>query len=205
MKELKELPAGWRWTTLGDVCEKQTGIYDPGLEPDKIFHYIDISSVDNKLKRISEARAIIGKEAPSRARKIVRKGDIILSTTRPNLNAVAMVSEELDGQICSTGFCVLRPTSLVNKTYLFLFSQSNDFVKNLSDLVKGALYPAVTDSQVMSQKIPLPPLPEQRRIAALLTEQLAAVEQARKAAETQLAAINDLPAALLRQAFIGAV
>ena len=65
--------------------------------------------------------------------------------------------------------------------------------------------PRANMDELLKEQIPLPPLSEQRRIAALLTEQLAAVEQARKAAEAQLAAINDLPAALLRQAFTGAV
>jgi type I restriction enzyme S subunit len=67
--------------------------------------------------------------------------------------------------------------------FLFAFVQSKEFVDSLSDLVKGALYPAVTDSQVRAQVIPLPPLIEQQRIAAILTEQMAAVERARTAAE----------------------
>ena len=197
----KALPEGWRLVKLADVCEKQTGIRDPRLEPEKTFRYIDISRVDNKLKRITEAKQLIGKEAPSRARKIVRENDVILSTTRPNLNAIATVPKELDSEICSTGFCVLRSTSLVDATYLFLYLQSGNFVETLSDLVKGALYPAVTDSQVMSQKIPLPPLPEQKRIAAVLTERLAAVERARKASEARLQAARALPAAYLREVF----
>lgn len=69
--------------------------------------------------------------------------------------------------------------------------------------MKGALYPAVNDKQVKAQTIPLPPLAEQRRIAAALNEQMAAVERARKAAEEELEAINRLPAALLRRAFAG--
>lgn len=197
----KTLPEGWRLVKLSDVCEKQTGIRDPRLESEKTFRYIDISSVDNKLKRIAEAKELIGKEAPSRARKIVRENDAILSTTRPNLNAVAVVPKELDSEICSTGFCVLRSTELIDATYLFLFLRSGGFVETLSDLVKGALYPAVTDSQVMSQKIPLPPLPEQKRIAAILTERLAAVERARKASEARLEAARALPAAYLREVF----
>ena len=79
--------------------------------------------------------------------------------------------------------------------------QSEDFIRNLSDLVKGSLYPAVSDQQVRAQKIPLPPLAEQQRIAARLREQLAVAEAARQAAKAQLAAIEKLPAALLREAF----
>jgi type I restriction enzyme S subunit len=86
---------------------------------------------------------------------------------------------------------------------LFSFVQSNFFVDSLSNLVKGALYPAVTDSQVRSQIIPFPPLPEQRRIAALLSEQIAEAYRLRAGLELQLNEINALPAALLRRAFAG--
>ena len=62
---------------------------------------------------------------------------------------------------------------------------------------------AVKPSKLLSLELPLPPLPEQKRIAAILNEQMAAVERARKAAEEEMAAINALPAALLRRAFAG--
>jgi type I restriction enzyme, S subunit len=198
------LPAGWRWVRLGDVCEEWTGTRDPSAHADSPFIYVDITSVDNVAKRIIEPKKLSGKNAPSRARQIIQAGDVIISTTRPNLNAVAIVPDELDGQICSTGFCVLRAKTELDRDYLFAFVQSTDFVQTLSDLVRGALYPAVTDSQVRDQWIPLPPLPVQRRIAAILNEQMAAVERARTAAEAQLAAARGLPAAYLREVFEGA-
>ena len=188
---------------LGEVCEEKTGMRDPRREPDKHFRYVDITSVDNKVKRIVEARTLLGKDAPSRARQVIRSGDIIVSTTRPNLNAVALVPPELDDQICSTGFCVLRAQSDLDSDYLFAFVQTADFVESLSGLVKGALYPAVTDKQVREQLIPLPPLDEQTRIVAMLGEQLAAAERLRRTLTEQLDAINRLPAALLRRAFRG--
>ena len=69
--------------------------------------------------------------------------------------------------------------------------------------MKGALYPAVTDRQVLDQLIPLPPLPEQKRIVGILGDRLSTIDKARTATEAQLQAINALPAALLRQAFNG--
>ncbi len=197
------LPPGWRWATLDEVCDRGIALRDPRTNPDAPFVYVDIASVDNRAKRIVAPRTLLGRDAPSRARQVLREGDVLVATTRPNLNAVARVPAQLHGQICSTGFCVLRPTALIHPSYLFAFVQTPDFVARLSDLVKGALYPAVTDWQVRSQPIPLPPIPEQRCIAALLDEQMAAVERARAAAEAQLAAINALPAALLRRAFSG--
>jgi type I restriction enzyme S subunit len=145
----------------------------------------------------------MGAEAPSRARQIIRTGDVVVATTRPNLNAVAMVPPDLDNQICSTGFCVLRATEEVVPGFLLAFVQSADFVAAVSQLVKGALYPAMTDRQVRDVRLALPGIPQQRRIAAVFSDQLAALERARAATEAQLDAINQLPAALLRRAFSG--
>ena len=143
---------------------------------------------------------IIGKDAPSRARRVIRTGDVIVSTTRPNLNAVAVVPFDLDGQICSTGLCVLRPNRLaLDSRYLYYYTTHETFVSSLSGLVNGAMYPAITDKQVFDQTIPLPPLGEQQRIVAALETQMAAVERARKAAEEMLEAVKALNASLLRK------
>lgn len=201
-RELKRpLPEEWQWVKLGELCKNNIEIRDPRSDPEKPFRYVDITSVDNVRKRVVAATTLLGKDAPSRARQVIRVADIIVSTTRPNLNAVALIPPDLDNEICSTGFCVLRPDSVLDPTYLFAYVQSEEFVQCLSGLVKGALYPAVTDKQVRAQLIPLPPLPEQKRIAAILNEQMAAVERARAAAEAQLEAAKALPAAYLRAVF----
>ncbi|MCY7393443.1 MAG: restriction endonuclease subunit S, partial [Leptolyngbyaceae cyanobacterium CAN_BIN12] len=83
----------------------------------------------------------------------------------------------------------------IEPSYLFNFVQSSEFVQNLSNLVKGALYPAVTDRQVLAQSIPLPPLPEQKRIVGILSDRLTAIDKARIATEAQLKAAKALPAA----------
>jgi type I restriction enzyme S subunit len=197
------LPPGWRWVRLGEVCEEQTGVRDPRRQPDSEFRYVDIASVDNKTKQITQPKILLGKNAPSRARQVIRTGDVLVATTRPNLNAVALVPPELDNEICSTGFCVLRAKPGLKPEFLFAWVQTPTFVQALTELVKGALYPAVTDNQVRAQWIPLPPLVEQERLVGVLRERLGAVARARRAAEEQLAAIEALPAALLRQAFRG--
>lgn len=198
--EQKALPDGWRWARLGGVCAP-TETRDPRRDPDTTFQYIDISSVDNLIKRITESKEIVGRDAPSRARQVIRAGDVIVSTTRPNLNAVALVPRELDNQICSTGFCVLRPSEQLDPSYLFAFVQTPELVNTLSDSVKGALYPAVTDGQVRAVTIPLPPISEQRRIAARLNEIMAEIARARVAAQAALDAATAIPGALLRVVF----
>lgn len=154
---------------LGHIVERTTGTRNPTRAPDSNFIYVDVAAVDNAEKRIVGARSILGSEAPSRARQVIRTDDILVSTVRPNLNAVALVPAALDDQVASTGFCVLRASAKVLPEYLFFFVRSCKFVDGLSSLVAGAMYPAVSDSQVLDQSLPLPPLPEQRRIVDLLS------------------------------------
>jgi len=200
LKEAKTLPQGWRWVRLGGVCgEAKTR--DPRLSPDASFRYIDISSIDAARKQIIGTHTIIGKDAPSRARQVVKANDVLVATTRPNLNAVTLVPAELNDEICSTGFCVLRPDNEIEPIFLFYFVQTDDFVRFVSGEVRGMLYPAVTESQVRAINVPLPPLPEQKRIAAKIQELMGEVERARAACEARLEAARALPQAYLRQVF----
>ena len=127
-------------STFGEVTEPKIDQSGPAKQGE--FVYVDISSVDNKLKRIVEPKILPVEKAPSRARQRLNKGDVLVSMTRPNLNAVAIVPPELDGAIGSTGFHVLRARE-VEPSWLFYAVQTNDFVEAMCQLVKGALYPAV--------------------------------------------------------------
>jgi len=197
----RPLPPGWRWAKLGEACQNSIKIRDPREAPDQDFLYVDISSVDSERKAITAARAMKGQDAPSRARQVIHTGDVLVATTRPNLNAVCLVPPELDGHICSTGFCVLRAAAEVTSLYLLFFVQSPHFVETISSLVTGTIYPAVRDGDALEMQIPLPPLDEQRRITARLSEQMAQVGRARRAAEAEVEAVKALPAAFLRHIF----
>jgi type I restriction enzyme, S subunit len=181
----------WISTHIGHVCTA-THTRDPGLQPEDKFCYIDISGIDRDRKEILSVSPLSGAEAPSRARKIVKSGDVLVSTVRPNLNAVAMVPPELDGEIASTGFCVLRPKpkALVER-YLFFYTQHPDFVVQLMARVRGANYPAVTDRVVKEVSMPLPPLSEQRRVVEILDQ---ADALRKKRAEADKLADRILPA-----------
>src|SRR5437660_10148402 len=103
---------------IGDLVERTRQCDPRELGRDR-FTYIDISSVDREEKRIVSAQCLSTSQAPSRARKQVRTGDVILSTVRPNLNAVALVRPQFDGEIASTGFAVLRAKpSVLDPRYL---------------------------------------------------------------------------------------
>ncbi|NMA48110.1 MAG: hypothetical protein GX945_16260 [Lentisphaerae bacterium] len=185
----------WRKIRIGSLCRKAT-TRDPRQQPDTPFRYIDISSIDREQKLIASSTEIIGVEAPGRARQVVLAGDVLVSTVRPNLNAVAMVPPELEGEIASTGFCVLRAVeNLILPKFLFYFTRTDTFINALLQHVRGANYPAVTDRNVLSVEIPWPTLSEQRRIVEIL-DQADALRQQRRAADEKIQRI--LPALFYR-------
>jgi len=192
---------GWPTRPLGDVVETEISTWNTGSHPDEEKQYIEIASIDAASKTIARTHLVQGRTAPSRARTIVHAGDVLVATTRPNLNAVAIVPQELDGQVCSTGFAVLRPTESMTSKWLYWSVRSPAFVRTVSDLVVGAMYPAVTDKQVRSVVIPVPPVLNQQCIVAKLDEQMAALDRAEKALAEQQAAASALMTATLQQVF----
>src|SRR5690554_4663075 len=95
------LPDGWIHAKISDISIK-------GLQrkpaTDESFTYVDIGSIDRSLKKVSDPQVISGENAPSRARKVIESGDVLVSLTRPNLNAVALIDQKYHQQIASTGF-----------------------------------------------------------------------------------------------------
>gem|GEM_PF-2145806 len=123
------------------------------------FTYVDISSIDRETKRIVEPKTLPTNAAPSRARKELKKGDILVSTVRPNLNAVALVEQEFPKMIASTGFAVLRadPLKTLSK-YLFYRCLTESFIQDMVSQAQGAGYPAVSDAIIGGHQLPLPTL-----------------------------------------------
>jgi type I restriction enzyme S subunit len=158
-----DLPEGWASAIIADITVPKVDQCGPG-EGDE-FTYVDIASVDNNEKRITAPRLVPKRDAPSRARQVVRSGDVLVSMTRPNLNAVALVGPDLNGAIASTGFDVLRSIE-VTPGWLFLIVRSQAFIDSMTTFVQGALYPAVRPLDVRSFELPIPPLAEQKRIVA---------------------------------------
>lgn len=157
------LPQNWEITTIGELTlPYQTA--QPKKEAETEFRYIDIGSIDNINNIIINPKIFLGKDAPSRARRIVARGDILFSTVRTYLKNIARVSDDLDGVLTSTGIAILRASFAIDRNFLFYFVLSDKFIGNISSAMDGTLYPAVNDSDVGSAKIPLPPLNEQKRI-----------------------------------------
>lgn len=177
------LPKGWEIKKLGEVLVK-TETVDPTQKPNKEFTYLDVSSVNKETKEIEGATVLLGKDAPSRARKLIRKNDVIFATVRPSHSRVAIITEEYDGQVCSTGYFVLRGKENIDNKYFFYFLLTDEFNKQIVKLQKGANYPAVTDADVKSIFIRYPKsLPEQQRIVSILDKCFSSIDKAKANAE----------------------
>ena len=132
-----------------------------------MIQYIDISSVEKGTLFNYTCYDI--KDAPSRARRIIKPGDIIYSTVRPNLRAYYYVKDCPENAICSTGFVVLRAKKGVNSRFIYYLLTESSFVDWLSLIAKGSTYPAVDATDFKKAKISVPDLPTQERIADILS------------------------------------
>ena len=129
---------------------------DPTTAPETPFNYIDIASIDIELGEIREVSEVLGADAPSRARQVVHTGDIIISTVRPTRGATALISEAMDGFICSTGFAIVHPSDQVTSEYLHTALRLQTTLEQFGRRSAGSSYPAILDKDVKATLIPIP-------------------------------------------------
>ena len=201
-----EIPQGWEWTRLSQI------VYNHGQKaPDEVFSYIDIGSIDNVNQKLNSKETILNaNEAPSRARRIIRFGDIIYSTVRPYLHNTCIIDRTyLKPAIASTGFAVFAcHRGLINK-YLFnyLLTPQFDAYANDKNNAKGVAYPAINDEKLYKALVPVPPTNEQNRIINII-EQLSPYVSRYSEAASVLKSLNtqlgeSLKRSILQQAIQG--
>lgn len=135
-------------------------------------------------------------DAPSRAQQHICKGDIVVSTVRPNLKNVASTPFDDDNLVASSGFCVLRPRKCL-PSYLMAVVCSDEFTKAMTNVVTGANYPAIKDSDVMNYPVRQPPMDLQQEFAAFVSE----VDKSKLAVQQALEKLETLKKSLMQQYF----
>ena len=142
-----------------DICKIKTK-----FKPEDEIEYIDISSIDNVKHIISQTSTFLTKDAPFRAQQLVLNNDVLVSTVRPNLRNIAMNQKTSLNRVASSGFCVLRPKTIV-PFFLFAIAMSDDFTNYLVRNTTGANYPAVSGKIILEYEIPLLPRHDQELFA----------------------------------------
>ena len=181
----------WQTQTVDRVILPGATV-DPTSMPDKAFRYVDVSSVSNQTFAIESSTEMLGRDAPSRARRQIRAGDVIFATIRPTLKRIAVVPHYLDGAVCSTAFFVFRPRPILDGRFLYYHLFTNEFLITMESLQAGASYPAVNDTQIRAQRISFPTLQQQRRIVTILDGAFQGIDAAVTNAETNLANAREL-------------
>lgn len=171
-----DIPESWKWCRLGALT------YNWGQKtPDNRFCYVDVGSVNNISHTLNSENTVVeAKDASSRAKKIVKYGDVIFATIRPYLKNICIIDRDFPCEpIVSTAFAVMHcPEGLLNK-YLYYYLLSPTFMSfaNARDKAKGVAYPAIGEKDFFNGIIALPPIEEQQRIVAKIEELLPYVDR----------------------------
>lgn len=168
------IPPHWLWVNIGDVG------HDWGqTKPAADFTYIDVSAIDNECGVVADGVSVVSAaNAPSRARKVVKKGTVIYSTVRPYLLNTAIINRDFDpAPIASTAFAILHPHDGVEAKFIYYFLRSPAFVAYVESVQSGIAYPAISDQKFFAASFPLAPTEEQKRIVAKVDELMALCDQ----------------------------
>ncbi len=174
---MNHFPTAWDIDRLKDVAAINAASLPANTDPEYEFDYLEISNVDYygvvNPDAIERTRYEV---APSRARRRVRKNNTVISSVRPNLQAAAFLSSGRDNLVSSTGFNVVQPNERKLDPKFGYYSLISEAGRQYFEATaKGVGYPAVDDKDFCSFPMPLPPLPEQERIAAYLDASCASI------------------------------
>lgn len=179
-------PHGWEVKTLGEICEIINRNWHKYYK-NETFPYIQISNVTQK--GIEGYSLIHYDNAPSRAKTLVKTGELLISLTRPNLGAFAVVEQEYNNFVVSSGFAVVDSKNIVTNHYIKHILQSKIGIDIFNQIMSGALYPAISQGDLQNIKIPLPPLSVQEKILAHIQKiesRIATTQDKVKALELEL-------------------
>ena len=197
-----EIPSHWDCKKLKYLVTYNTETLDENTDPNYEFHYVEIGDVDY-LDGVSISQKINFSGSPSRARRIVKTKDVIISTVRTYLRAIGVVPE-VDDVICSTGFCVLRDRSgYLDQDFLSFTVKSEWFISEVIGNSYGVSYPAINSSELVELKITLPPLDEQKLISYHLDKKTSQIDSLINKIEKKIELLKEYRQSLISSAVTG--
>ena len=202
---LGEVPEHWEVKPLKRWVRLNARTLGQKTSPDFEFRYVDIGSVQTG-RLVKEPERIRFEAAPSRARRVLRRGDTIISTVRTYLKAIWYVGEDADDLIASTGFAVLTPGSGVEPEYLGYVIQSSPFVNRVTANSIGIAYPAIAETVLGRFPVALPPtVDEQQAIVAHIKTESAPLDDAIARTEEEIKLIREYRDRLIADVVTGQV
>lgn len=163
-----EIPENWRLSKIKYISDINSCTLNENTSEDFTFKYVDIGSV-NSFGELCELEEMKFEKAPSRARRIVKSGDSIISTVRTYLKAITSFGDIEDNSIvCSTGFAVLTPKKEVVSEYLSYLVRNQRFIEQIVKRSTGVSYPAITSKEIGDLEIIIPNIYEQQKISNYL-------------------------------------
>ena len=172
---LGDIPSHWSATRINALATLNDETLSESTDLELEIEYVDIGSV-SLAGGIERTESLIFSNAPSRARRIVRDGDVLVSTVRTYLKAIAPVISPVPNLVASTGFAVVRPKSGQHSGYLKYGLQGEAFVHQVIARSNGVSYPAINASDLARIPLWTPPFAEQRAIASFLDRETAKID-----------------------------
>ena len=164
-KPVIPIDPSWPLVRLREICGVNLHTIDPRKAfGDSEFIYVDISSVENGTGKVNFENKIVGREAPSRARRLAKNGDVLLSTVRPNLKAFAYLNSIPERAVFSTGFAVITPTKEIIGKFLYYLAMNAYLQEQMIARMGRGSYPSINQKDVKDLIVPLPPIEKQRVI-----------------------------------------
>lgn len=196
------IPKHWEMKRLKDVVSINTKTLPEDTPNSYTFKYIDISNVTNE-GVILGGETMSFYEAPSRARRIIERNDVIVSTVRTYLRAIARIDFSTEDIVVSTGFAVLTPNKGMNSVFITYGVRDVNVVDEICKRSTGVSYPAISASRLSAISIPVPPSDEQKDIAAYLDEKCTKIDAIIDNISKQIDASKRLKKALINEVITG--
>lgn len=201
---LGEIPGHWELKPLKHVAHINLEKLEENTDPDYEFKYVDIGNVSfgqiNGLPYIMKF-----KDAPSRARRIIRKGNTILSTVRTYLKSITFIDESLDGQVASTGFAIISAKSKLIDKYLFFITSSNVFIETVCSISVGVSYPATNAVDISQIKVWIPSISEQTAIVHYIENEMSRINNVGDKIKKEIDLIKEYKTSLINEAVTGKI
>lgn len=193
-------PNGWDIHPLKYVSYSNRYVLPEATPADYTFRYVDIGAV-NETQGIYEYKEMSFEEAPSRARRLVSKGDTIISTVRTYLKAIAYI-DDAENVVVSTGFCVQTPRDFIYPKFLFYYCISEGFIADVNKFSTGVSYPAISDALLGKTLVLCPPIEEQAAIADYLDRECAKLNEIIETIEKQIEVLQKQKRSVISRAVI---